>query len=237
MNKTITPETTVGQIVAAKPSRSRVFEKLGLDYCCGGKKPLSAACAEKGLDTNTVVAMLEATEGLDTAQAGTDPQSMTMTELCDHIVNTHHAYLNEELPRIEALTQKVANTHGGKWPWAVEVAKVFSGLKDELESHTMKEERILFPAIRDLEAGRPSTSPCGDHIDGPISVMEAEHDEAGRALAKLSELTSGFTPPPGACNTTCAMIDALKELEQNTHVHVHKENNVLFPQAMARFCQ
>jgi regulator of cell morphogenesis and NO signaling len=238
MNSTTThnPETTVGQLVAEQPARSRVFEKLGIDYCCGGKIPLSDACARKNLDAATVLAMLDAAESKDTIDNGPDLTSMSMAQLCDHIVETHHNFLSTELPRIEFLTQKVAKTHGESWPWTVEVAEVFQALKNELTMHMMKEEHVLFPAIRDLEAGLAPQPSCANQLHGPISVMEDEHQSAGRALEKLNSLTSGYRAPEGACNTFRAMLDALATLESDLHQHIHKENNILFPRAMESFC-
>ncbi|MDD8050458.1 MAG: iron-sulfur cluster repair di-iron protein [Verrucomicrobiota bacterium] len=236
MNQTATAEATVGQLVAEKPSRSRVFEKLGIDYCCGGKIPLSEACAKKNLDPGTVLAMLEATEGGAASVQDQDPAGMTLTQLCTHIVEVHHDYLREELPRIEHLAQKVAKTHGGKWTWTVELAEVFGELQEELTQHMMKEERVLFPSICDLEAGRTPRTACGNHLHGPISVMEDEHDSAGRALARMSELSNHYQAPEGACNTFRALLDALAFLEKDLHQHIHKENNILFPKAMERFC-
>lgn len=236
MTTTLTPEKTVGQLVAERPSRSRVFEKLGIDYCCGGKLPLADACSRKGLDAATVLAMLEATEGnAGDAPEGPSPLDMSLTELCDHIERKHHDYLREELPRLEFMTHKVAKVHGENWPWLIELAQVFDALNAELTTHMMKEEQVLFPAIRDLEAGRVPQSSCGSHLEGPISMMEHEHDNAGQALARMNELSGGYQPPEDACNTFRAMLDSLAELEQDMHRHVHKENSILFPKALERF--
>lgn len=237
MTTTLHPQTTVGQLVAERPARSRVFEKLGIDYCCGGKLPLAEACSRKGLDAASVLATLEAIEslGADAAEREPSPLALSLTELCDHIEATHHAWLREEMPRLDFMTNKVASRHGEHSPWLYELAEVYQELQAELTAHMMKEEQILFPAIRDLEAGRPSQTPCGGHLQGPISVMEHEHDNAGRALERMRELSSDYTPPPQACNTFRAMLDALAELEADMHRHVHKENNVLFPRALAAF--
>lgn len=235
MTTTLHPQTTVGQLVAERPARSRVFEKLGIDYCCGGKLPLAEACSRKGLDAASVLATLSAMEELGAGDDEREPSplTMTMTELCDHIEATHHAYLRREMPRLDFMTNKVASRHGEHFPWLFELAEVYQGLQNELTAHMMKEEQILFPAIRDLEAGRPPQSPCGAHLDGPIAVMEHEHDNAGRALERMRELSGDYTPQAEACNTFRAMLDALAELEADMHRHVHKENNVLFPRAQA----
>jgi regulator of cell morphogenesis and NO signaling len=223
---------TVGSIVTQRPSLSRVFELHGIDYCCGGKIPLADACAKKGIDPHVLLAALE-----EAARAvvggGIDPAGMTLTALADHIEATHHAYVRAELPRLEAMTKKVAAVHGEHDARLAQVHEVFLGLQWEMTGHMMKEERILFPMIRQLEASDSVPSfHCGS-LANPINVMESEHDQVGGALAKMRELTDGFTPPDWACNTYRAMLDALAHLERDTHQHVHKENNILFPRAMA----
>lgn len=234
---TLSIEKTVGQLVAEKPSRSRVFERWGVDYCCGGKQPLRTACANRGLDLDEIVRELEAEE----ARAETAPQAdwntASLSELADHIVSTHHAYLQEALPRLSFLIGKVSNAHGNKQPELYEIGEVFTHLRAELEQHTMKEERVLFPFIKQLETAqqRPSHH-CGS-VNNPIYVMEREHAAAGEALERMRALTQDYTPPAGACNTYRAMLDALAELEADMHQHVHKENNILFPRAAQREAQ
>lgn len=231
MNATIDTNHTVGQLVAQNPSRARVFEKVGIDYCCGGKKPLEDACREKGLDARTVAAMLDISAETNGGRFA-DAQSMTLTDLVDHIVATHHEYLRKELPRIEFLVAKVSRAHGEKHPEVLQVAEVFAGFVEEIGSHMMKEERILFPAIRNLEATGNAQFHCGTLAD-PMRVMEAEHDSAGDALAQFRSLTKGYATPSDVCNTYRALMDALQDLEEDMHQHVHKENNVLFPKALA----
>lgn len=231
MTTTLSPQTTVAEIVTERPSLSRLFEKLGIDYCCGGKLPLAEACAQKGLDAATVLATIEAAQSVQ-AEPGANPATMSLTELCDHIVQNHHEYLRQELPRLDFLTGKVANAHGENHPWVLDAARVFGAMQQELTQHMMKEERVLFPAIRDMEAGRPPQSPCGSHLEGPVTVMIQEHEMVGEALESLHTMSSGYTPPEDACNTFRAMLEALSELEMDLHEHIHKENNILFPRAL-----
>jgi regulator of cell morphogenesis and NO signaling len=227
-------QETVGRLVAAQPSRSKVFERWGLDYCCGGKKPLAEACAERGLEPETVLRELAAEDARPTAGVGTDWTTAPLSALCDHIIATHHDYLREALPRLTLLTDKVANAHGDKRPELRDVATLFATFRRELENHMRKEEVILFPLIKTLETVEMLPAfHCGS-VANPIQVMELEHDDAGAALERLRALTNGFTPPPGACNTYRAMLDALAELEADMHQHVHKENNILFPRAAQR---
>ncbi|MEX0774561.1 MAG: iron-sulfur cluster repair di-iron protein [Phycisphaeraceae bacterium] len=233
----ITTESQVGQLVAERPSRSRVFQGLGIDFCCGGKLSLAAACQKKGLDAQTVVRMLQVNEDQAGGSAEVDAAAMTMTELCNHIETTHHAYLRSELPRLHQMLSKIAAVHGDHYPWTREVLAAFDPMMQEMGQHMMKEEQILFPLIRQLDAGQAcGTSHCGS-IANPIRMMEYEHDNAGAALAKFRQLTSDYTPPADACNTFRAALDGLAQLEADMHQHVHKENNVLFPRALAREVQ
>ena len=226
-------QSTVGQLVVERPSRARVFEKFGIDYCCGGKKPLDATCREKGIELVNVVYALGIADS-EPAPSTQDWAGVAMTELADHIEQTHHAWLKTELPRLETLIEKVARVHGQKHPEMIEVHAIYGAFKAELEQHMQKEERILFPLIRQLEAAQAlSDFHCGS-VQNPITVMVHEHDNAGEALAKFRELTRGYEPPHGACNTYRAMLAGLAELEADMHQHVHKENNILFPRAIAR---
>lgn len=230
-----TTQTTVGQLVADRPDRSRLFMKLGIDYCCGGKLTLQDAAEKKGLDAASILATLTALETLEPSGSAPNPAQMSLTALADHIVGTHHAYLKEELPRLAFLTRKVAAVHGDDHPWLREVHAVYTGLAEELSSHLQKEEVILFPAIRNLEQTGDSGAPFGADLSHPVLMMEHEHAEAGEALTKLRALTSDFTPPASACNSFRAMLDGLEQLERDTHEHISKENNILFPRAMAQF--
>jgi len=224
---------TVGEIVAKQPRRARVFEKAGIDYCCGGKTSLQEACRRQGLDPNTILAELQQADRAEAAGGPpVDPATMTLTELADHIEATHHAYLRHELPRLVAMTGKVAFEHGAKDRRLYQVCETFLALATELSSHMRKEEQILFPLVRMLEKNAQAPRlPCGS-LAGPVQQMELEHDDAGSALEKLRESTDRFAPPDWACNTYRAMLDALAHLEQDLHMHIHKENNVLFPRAL-----
>jgi regulator of cell morphogenesis and NO signaling len=211
--------STVGQIAAEQPASIRIFEKHGIDFCCGGGTGFVEACRTRGLDANAVLAEIEAASG-GAAVPTTDWQSAPLESLIDHIVETHHAYLRIELPRLEAMIEKVRNAHGDRVP---PIAQVFGPMKDELEAHLMKEEMILFPMIRSGRAG----------AGGPIRVMLAEHDSAGDALERLHNMTGGYEAPPEACNTWRGLYFELAELELDLHRHIHLENNILFPRALA----
>ncbi len=219
----------VGELVAQRPARARVFEELGIDYCCGGKRPLEEVCEEKGLDVARVADRLERAEA--PASDEVDWKGRSMSELADHIERTHHVYLKAELPRLGALVAKVAGRHGPNHPELSLLGRVFEGVRAELEAHLMKEEMILFPAIRRLEAGPDEAAFSGEGLAAPIRVMEQEHDNAGEALARMRELTDDYTVPADACNSYRAMLHDLQRFEEDMHVHVHKENNILFPRA------
>jgi regulator of cell morphogenesis and NO signaling len=219
----------VGELVVQRPARARVFEELGIDYCCGGKRPLREVCEEKGLDVARVADRLERAEA--SAADEVDWNNRSMSELADHIERTHHVYLKAELPRLGALVAKVAGRHGSNHPELPLLGRVFEGVRAELEAHMTKEEQILFPAIRRLEADPGEAAFSGDSLAGPIRVMEHEHDSAGEALARMRELTDDFAVPADACNSYRAMLHDLQRFEEDMHVHIHKENNILFPRA------
>lgn len=227
--RTVNPDMTVGRVVVEHPVTARVFERLGIDYCCGGGRTLREACEKKGLELGNVLDQLarEPVGSGDGEQR--DWSAASAAELMEHIESTHHAYLKRELPRLGRLVAKVAAVHGEAEPALQEVRDVFSRLAQELAEHMAKEERVLFPWIKLLEAG--AGAPAG--VTRPIAVMIHEHDDAGAALARLRELTRDYTPPPTACGSYRAMLAGLSELEADLHEHVHKENNILFPKATA----
>lgn len=222
---------TVGELVRENPARSRVFEQFSIDYCCGGKVPLREACRDRGLDPDRVAADLARVDA-EPAPSSVDPASMGLAALADHIEATHHAYLREELPRLDVMTKKVAQVHGDAEPRLHDIRRIFVACREELEAHMLKEERVLFPMIRELEqADGPVAFHCGS-LANPIRMMEHEHDNAGDSMTRFKELTDGYAPPEWACNTYRAMVDGLAAFERDMHQHVHKENNVLFPRAL-----
>lgn len=224
-------EKTVGELVVERPSRSRLFEELGIDYCCGGRAPLGEACATAGIELETVLEELERREA--EPGAGPDYAGMGMGELVDHVVGSHHNYLRSELPRLSAMVEKVAGIHGEAHPELYELREVFEGLRGELEKHTEREERMLFPACRELEDAREKPVFRFGSVKNPIGAMMAEHVDAGEELRTIREITCGYEVPEDACNTYRAMLDGLAELERDIHYHVFKENSVLFPKAVA----
>ena len=221
-------ERTVGELVAERPGRSRVFQAFSIDFCCQGGRTLREACERKGLATDAVVEQLEA-ELADKSAQTRNPAELPAHELAAYIVEVHHGFLRRELPRLHAMSERVAQVHGGHTPSLVEMFHVFTSMEAELAGHMMKEEQVLFPAIEAMSRGEP---PPG-MLDGPIACMIHEHEEVGAALARLRELSHGFLPPADACNTYRALFAGLHELEEDVHRHVHLENAVLFPAAQA----
>jgi regulator of cell morphogenesis and NO signaling len=224
-----TPETRVGDIVAACPVLARLFEELRIDYCCGGKQTLAKAAGSRGLSVETVIAMLQvAAADLAAGPLEVDATNMPLGELADHIEQTHHHYLKEELPRLMEMADRVASKHSWRDARLEPMAATVGELAAEMMSHMAKEEKILFPLVRGLAQGRQAD------LSGPILQMEAEHVGAGELTEKLRELTDGFVPNEEACNTHRALLAGLAEFEADLHRHVHKENNILFPRALAQ---
>jgi len=225
----LAPHTTLGDIVTSQPEAARVLERFGLDYCCGGTATLDAACADRGVDQAGVQAAL----GELGEPAPADWARMSPATLVDHLEATHHTYLHVELERLHRLADKVEAVHGDRHPELADIRSTFARLRADLEPHLMKEERVLFPMIRELAAATEMPDfHCGT-LRNPISVMLGEHDRAGELLAQLRSLTSDYTPPADGCASYGALFDGLKRLEADTHLHVHKENNLLFPAVMA----
>ena len=226
-------DRSVGELVAESPGLSRVFQHCKLDFCCQGSKTLREACAKKGLDLNAVIDALNK-ELENRPESEENPAELPPVELIDYIVEVHHGFLRRELPRLHAMAQRVAQVHGGHTPSLVEVLGVFESLFAELDSHMKKEEQILFPTIKVLAGGDTTqAAPFTGPLDGPISMMRHEHDDAGAALARLRELTNDHQPPADACNTYRALFAGLADLEDDLHRHIHLENSVLFPAAEA----
>jgi len=221
-------ERTVGELVAERPGRSRVFQSFNLDFCCQGGRTLREACERRGLAADAVVEQLEA-ELADKSAPVRNPATLPPAELAAHIVETHHGFLRRELPRLRAMAERVAHVHGGHTPSLVEMFHVFTGMEAELSSHMLKEEQVLFPAVVALSRGEPAPG----SLSGPIACMTHEHEEVGAALADLRRLSHGFQPPADACNTYRALFAGLRDLEEDLHQHVHLENAVLFPEALA----
>lgn len=227
---------TIGELVAKDYRKAQVFKKYGLDFCCGGKKSVKAACEEKGIDADKVEAELNAFT--ETPAAKTENyDNWGLGFLGDYIVNKHHAYVRESIPALTEYTTKIARVHGGRHPELVEVAKHFAAVAAELTSHMPKEERILFPYIKQMEEAQKNGTtidrPAFGTIQSPINMMEMEHTAAGGDMEAIRTLTQNYELPADACATYRVAFSKLQEFEDDLFNHIHLENNILFPKAIA----
>lgn len=230
---TLNTEKTVREYAVEAPGATRVFEKLKIDYCCGGHRPLSDACAAAGVGVGEVESLLEAAGSPAALPAAV--QSGTMSELMDYILEKHHTFTREEMERITALADKVATKHGGNHPELLKVRDLFAQLCEDLRPHMFKEEMVLFPYIKQLEqataAGRPAPYAPFGTVANPVRMMMLEHDTAGESLRELRAASCDYTAPADGCISYRALYSALEEFEADLHQHIHLENNVLFPRA------
>ena len=229
---------TIGQHAAAYPSSKRVFEKLGIDYCCGGNISLQEVCAKHDLNVDDLVEMLAAEHGRLSAASRVEPDflNMSLAALSDHIVRDHHVFTRDENARITALLEKVCSVHGDNHKELFEVQMIFGMLRLELENHMLKEERMLFPYIALMESSlgfglAVPPAPFGT-TRNPVKVMMSEHDAAAEQLREIRRLTNDFATPADACVTYAGLFEALEGLEKDLHQHIHLENNILFPKAI-----
>ena len=231
---TATADTTIRDIVADDYRAAAIFARYGIDFCCGGGRSLAEACAAKQLSPTGLIDELSA--ALATPGTGTPRfNDWDLGALISYIQANHHAYVREAIPTLLTHTRKVAAVHGESHPEMIEVAAIFNQVAEEMDSHMAKEDHILFPFIQALETaeqeGRtPPPAPFGT-VANPIRMMEAEHDFAGGAMARIRELTGGWIPPGDACTTYRVCLQELDAFERDLHQHVHLENNLLFPKA------
>ncbi|HEX2521676.1 MAG TPA: iron-sulfur cluster repair di-iron protein [Terriglobia bacterium] len=227
---------TVREVAVELPEATRVFEKLGIDYCCGGGKPLQEACLAAGVPTEKVVALLEETANrAANSIKARDWNSAPLADLVAYIVTKHHGFTREELVRLSELLEKVCSVHGENHPELRRLHTIFQELKNELTGHMSKEEQILFPYIENLAAAverrEPVPTPLFGTVRNPIRMMIQEHDDAGQALRGLREASSNYQVPADGCVTFRTLYQALEEFEKDLHQHIHLENNILFPRA------
>ena len=227
---------TVREIAINHPQSVRVFENLGIDYCCGGKRPLEEACERANVPLETLIEQLS---GLEANGVSPEEQRWTeasLTDVMSHIVNRHHRYVRDEAPRLEALLEKVINRHGEAHPELVAIQETFGALSQELFAHMMKEERVLFPFVEQMEtaAANGARAPigCFPTVEFPIARMLSEHDDAGALTSRIRELSGAFQPPESACSSYRGLYHRLEEFERDLHHHIHLENNILFPRAV-----
>jgi regulator of cell morphogenesis and NO signaling len=235
MPPTIDPSVTLADLVTGHPDLAAELEGRGLDFCCGGRRTLAEACESRNLDPDVVARELgerASKTAAVSAWAHLDAGALTV-----YIQETHHGYLHAELPRIAALAAKVHSVHGARHHELAAVQSTFAALRSDLEPHLAREEQVLFPMIRRLVADDPAPTSPAVALQGPIARMVQEHDGAGALLEQLRHLTDAYTAPPDGCASYHALYRALERLETDTHLHVHIENNRLFPMVVDRESQ
>jgi len=232
----IITEQTVSEIAIENPGSTRVFESLGIDYCCGGKIPLKDACFKANVLPETVLQLLD---NLKDAAGQTEPEKWVtarFAELTSHIVSQHHDYVRAEGPRLLVLLRKVKDRHEWVHPEVTTINDLFAELYQELSIHMLKEEQVLFPYLNSMDAavqaGNAPPSAFFGSVRNPIEHMLADHNDAGHSMARISALSLGYQTPPDGCPTFRALYHGLAEFERNLHRHVHIENNILFSRAL-----
>jgi regulator of cell morphogenesis and NO signaling len=240
MNELITQ--SLAQIATGNHRSAAVFEKYHLDFCCKGKRSLETACAEKNLPVEDIVKELVAlTVNERGITSGFPFEKLSMTQLSEYIVEHHHQYVKTELPQLFAYAQKVAAKHGERHPELFGVFDRVVSLREELESHLIKEEQILFPRIREIEQVSAMETPQAvvalQYLQSPIDVMEHEHDNAGTLMAEIRSLTNDYTVPADGCTTYKLLYASLHAFEADLHQHIHLENNLLFPKSVLLLSQ
>ena len=231
----ISSGTTVREVALQMPGATRLFEKLKIDYCCGGNRPLGDACASAGVETAEVLRMLDEVVQPDQKSAP-NFQQLPLPELITHIIDKHHVYTKEEMNRLDLLFRKVISVHGENHPELKNAGVAFASLCADLNPHMYKEERVLFPyivAIARAEAqNAPVPVPPFGTVNNPVRMMMMEHDTAGEILRELRNLTSDYTPPADGCISYQTLYQALEAFEKDLHQHIHLENNILFPRSI-----
>ena len=233
----LTMEKKVRDLALEQPGAARVFESFGIDYCCGGKQSLEQACHAASVPVNKVIDALEVAQHSGNATTSrTNWRAVPLADVITQIKNRHHQYTRQEIVRLGPLFDKVCSVHGKNHPELLQLRETFHGLAQELTTHLMKEEMVLFPYIERMEESvlqrEPILPPPFGTVQNPVSMMEHEHDSAGNALRALRATSNGYTAPSDACVSYQTLYKALGELEADLHQHIHLENNILFPRAI-----
>jgi regulator of cell morphogenesis and NO signaling len=233
---TLNSNQTVREIAINNPQTVRIFESLGIDYCCGGKRPLREACELAKVPLERAIELLAAVELQSGSLEERSWSGASLAELTGHIVQRYHRSVREESPRLALLLEKVVNRHGGAHPELRSIQDLFGALSHELFAHMLKEEQVLFPYLQKMEAAasgagvRPEA--CFGSVEFPIARMLADHDDAGELLARMRELSGQYQAPQEACPSYRGLYHGLQEFERDLHQHIHLENNILFPRAV-----
>lgn len=221
-------EETLGEIVTSDLRKAEVFNKYGIDFCCGGKKTLREACEEKGIDVAVVARELKDADKIKTSARPLPYNDWSLDFLADYIVNTHHSYVRKAMPDLKAYADKVAKVHGGRHPELLEINRLVQETMAEMLEHSDEEENVLFPYIKKLVQERKD----GDNVKGQIDLRVQEHELVGANMDKVREISNNYALPDDACASYSFLFKSLDEFEQDLHIHVHLENNILFPKAI-----
>lgn len=228
-------QAVIGQLVAYKYRTAAVFRKHNIDFCCNGNRTVEDACQQKKIDINVVKAELEAALAAPPDTSGEDYNSWALDALADHVVQKHHGYVTEQIPVLQAYLRKLESVHGKEHPELPQIALLFSACAADLTMHMKKEELMLFPYIKQIvqadRNGTTANTAAFGSVSNPIAVMMREHDQEGERFRKIQELSNDFTVPPDGCNTFRVTYALLKEFQDDLHLHIHLENNILFPKA------
>ena len=231
ISKTKAEGKTVADILMENPKAANVFKKYHIDYCCKGNRLFEEACAEAGLDPEALQEQIDGS--VENPQFNMRAKDWSLDFLADYIINNHHQYLKDSTPDLLALSDKVKRVHGAHHPELIEINEIINQVASELVSHMQKEEELLFPAIKEIANGKFSGKYPFSSISQPIRMMEEEHVEAGEGLEKIRALTDDYTVPTDACTSYRLLFNMLQAYEDDLHQHVHLENNILFPKAIA----
>jgi regulator of cell morphogenesis and NO signaling len=226
----IVAESAIGEAAARFPALIAVFDRFGLDYCCQGHHSLAEACRHAGADVRAVLAA--ATETPSASPSAADPVSLSLTELCDEIEKTHHTFVRHAFQRLGTLLPRVLSAHGAEHPRFVALDEAVRELRDDMTDHMVREERVLFPWLRRLERREAVHVGPPWSVRRPIDCMIHDHDAVADLIAWIRSITTDYTPPAGCCGSVATLMSLLRDLEADTRIHIHKENNILFPRGV-----
>lgn len=229
-------DETLGQIAAKDLRKALVFKKYGIDFCCGGKKTVKEACAEKGIDITQIEKELQETEKSIPNSNNLPFNDWSIDFLADYIVNTHHTYVRKNLPELVFYSNKVSRVHGDRHPELRRINQCVEEINAELSSHMQKEEIVLFPYVKQLVIAKNTNEPLQQShfgsVRGPINMMEMEHEFVGKHYEEIKNLTMNYSLPADACMSYSMLYRLLQEFENDLNIHIHLENNILFPKAL-----
>jgi regulator of cell morphogenesis and NO signaling len=229
----VSKESIIGDIVTANYKYAQVFKNVGIDFCCNGNRTIEQACEKKGIEATDILQQLQKLDVVNNSI--TDYNSWPLDLLADYVVKKHHRYVEQKTLEIKPYLNKIVKVHGAQHPELAEVEALFNASAGELAQHMKKEELVLFPYVAKLVQAQQNHTKTTAHfgtVQNPIQMMMAEHDTEGERFRKIAELTNNYTPPADACNTYIVTFGLLKEFEDDLHMHIHLENNILFPKAI-----